>query len=184
MNFVGKLFVTLILVMSVSFMAIGLGVNRTHRDLKAEADRLREDVTEAKTRYQDEQTGLVNRHRRLDAALQLEQQAALDQLLKLEREFVTLRHRNAALADELDTLRDQRGEATARVADAQQGNLQLAADVSQLRTDIQQNDEARQQAFDKALEDTETLHQLQGQLERTLERRRDLRQDLGQEQQR
>jgi chromosome segregation ATPase len=164
--------------MSVLLMAVGLVVNRSHRDLEAETRDLAAQVTEARGRYDE----LVAQHKRLDAALAREQQSALDQLLKLESEYVLLRQRNQGLSEELAEQKQQRADATKRVAEAQETNNQLAEDVSQLRTDIEQNADARQKAFDDSLVATETLHQLQGQLEATLERRRDLREDLGLEQ--
>jgi chromosome segregation ATPase len=182
MNLLGKLLICFVVVMSVLMMTFGLVVNRTHRDLRAEAELLQNQVNEARTRYEDETTGLLLRHKRLDEQLRREQEAALSQLVKLEREYVALRQRNDQLHQELEELKLQRAEVTAQVAEIQDQNNQLGEQATALRADIDENLAARQMAFDQSLQATEQLHQLQGRLEATLERRRDLQQDLGQEQ--
>ena len=177
MNFLGKLLVCVTFFLCVLFMTFGLVANRTHRDLKAEADQLKSQVTAARETYD----GLVLQQKRLDIQLRSEEAAALFQLLKLESEHAALLERNEALSTQLEDLKQRRADATEELAGLQQENFRLAEEARQLRADFAQNQHERQQAFNQTLVATEQLHQLQGQLENTLERRRDLRQDLGRE---
>ena len=159
-----------VLFMSVLFMTLGLVVNRTHRDLKADAAALAKQVSTKRSEYDQ----LVEQHKKLDVQVRRESQAALAQLCKLESERVALVERNSLLRTDLQEFKNQRSEKTGEVARAQDDNNQLAQQVENLRIDTAQTQAAGDDVFMQALTTTEELHQLQGQLENTLERNREL----------
>lgn len=170
MSFLGKLMIVLVLFMSILFMTLGLVVNRTHRDLKADAAALAQQVNLRRSEYDQ----LVQQHKKLDVQVRRETQAALAQLCKLESERVALVERNSLLRTGLQELKNRRSEKTGEVARAQDDNNKLARQVEDIRMDTAQTQAAGADVFVQALNATEELHQLQGQLENTLERNREL----------
>ena len=116
-------------------------------------------------------------HKQLDVQLRREQVSVVNQLRKLEHERVLLVQRNAKIEQNLQALTDVRRERTAEVMAVQERNNRLADQADGLRSEIEGNQQARDQAFVAVLKATEALHQLQGQLEHTLERNRDLTKD-------
>ena len=173
MGFFGKLLISIVLFMSILLMTLGLVVNRTHHNLKDKRDNLKTQVDAAQQKYQD----LVKDHKQLDVQLRREQVSVVNQLRKLEHERVLLVQRNAKIEQNLQALTDVRRERTAEVMAVQERNTRLADQADDLRSEIEGNQQARDQAFVAVLKTTEELHQLQGQLEHTLERNRDLTKD-------
>ena len=173
MGFFGKLLISIVLFMSILLMTLGLVVNRTHHNLKDKRDNLKTQVDAAQQKYQD----LVKDHKQLDVQLRREQVSVVNQLRKLEHERVLLVQRNAKIEQNLQALTDVRRERTAEVTAVQERNNRLADQANGLRSEIEGNQQARDQAFVGVLKATEELHQLQGQLEHTLERNRDLTKD-------
>jgi hypothetical protein len=173
MNLLGKIFVVLIMVMSVVFMTLALGVYATHKnwkDLVEGQNGLRAQLQLARTEYDQ----LKNNYNSLESRLKGEVESARQQVRKLESERVALVDRNAAVQTELDQLKAERRDATAAVAATQQNNQRLAEEVTGLREDIRTNQQARDQAFATTLQATENLHQTKGLLDSTVERNRQL----------
>ncbi len=173
MNLLGKIFVVLIVVMSLVFMTLALAVYATHKNwkdivegpngLKSQLDTTRAELDQKVADYN-----------RLESQLKGEVESAQQQVKKLEAERVALTDRNAGIQAELDQLKAERRDATAAVAATQQNNQRLADEVTKLRTDIRDNEQARDQAFATTLKATEDLHQTKGELDSTVERNRQL----------
>ena len=170
MGFFGKMLISIVLFMSILLMTLGLVVNRTHHNLKDESDKLKTQVDAV----QQQHTELVAKHKQLDVQLRREQVAVENQLRKLEQERVALIQRNEKMEQNLQALTDVRRERTAEVMAVQEKNNRLADQADGLRSEIEGNQQTRDQAFVAVLKATEELHQLQGQLEHALERNRDL----------
>jgi hypothetical protein len=173
MNLLGKIFVVLIMVMSVVFMTLALAVYATHKnwkDIVEGQNGLRAQLQLARTEYDQ----LKNNYNSLESRLKGEVESARQQVRKLESERVALMDRNAAVQTELDQLKAERRDATAAVAATQQNNQRLAEEVTGLREDIRTNQQARDQAFATTLQATENLHQTKGLLDSTVERNRQL----------
>jgi len=170
MNLLGKVFVVLILVLSVVFMALAMAMYATHKNWRVEAENLQNQVREAQTEYDQ----LKTQYNRRESELTNELEASVQQVRKLETERVALVDRNAGIQSELDQLKQERAEATAAVAATQQNNERLAGEVTSLRQDIRSNQQLRDQAFASALKATEELHQSKGELDSALERTRQL----------
>jgi hypothetical protein len=173
MNWLGKVFVVLILIMSLIFMGLSMAVYATHknwREVIEGPNGLRQQLDEA--RAANEQ--LKNEHNRLVEALTREKEAAEQQLAKLETERVALADRNVQIQTELDQLRQQQREHIAAVASTQALNEGLSNEATGLRQQIRNEQQARDAAFAKTLEATEAVHQLTGQYESALERSKQL----------
>jgi hypothetical protein len=170
MNLLGKIFVVLILVLSVVFMTLAMAMYATHKNWREVAENLQNEVREAQAQYDQLQT----QYNRRESELTAELEASVQQVRKLEAERVALVDNNARIQTELDELRQQRRDATAAVASTQQNNERLAEEVTGLRQDIRENQLLRDQAFATTLKATEELHQKRGQYDRALERSRQL----------
>ena len=170
MNLLGKIFVALILVMSIVFMTLALVVFATHKNWKDVVENPTTGLQKRLQTAQAENEGLKTKYNQLETQLTGEKEAAEQQVRKLESERVALVDRNASIQTELDQLKQERREATGAVAATQQNNERLAQEVTKLREDIRTNQQARDQAFATTLQSTEELHQVKGQLDTTRER--------------
>lgn len=169
MNLLGKIFVLLILLMSVIFMTLAVMTYATHKNWREEIEGpggLNAQLNEAK----DELEQLRIQYNRRESELSGELEAALQQVRKLETERVSIEQRNQLDREELEALRLQQSDATANVTATQQINQQLAQEVTDMRDDIRENQLLRDEAFASTLVATEDLHQTKGQLDRALER--------------
>jgi hypothetical protein len=170
MNWLGKVFVVLILLMSVVFMALSMAVYATHKNWKAEADRLQDQLTKADA----EKQSLITDHNRKVEELNIETEASEQQLRKLETERVSLAERNVQIQAELDQLKQQQVEQLAAVSNTQKLNTDLSGQVNGLRKQIQTEQQARDAAVAATLTATEELHQVKGEYETARQRRDEL----------
>jgi hypothetical protein len=173
MNWLGKVFVVLILIMSVLFMGLSMAVYATHRNWREVIEGpngLRAQLTQANERNEQ----LKSEHNRRVEELAREREAAEQQLAKLESEQVLLAQNNQQLQNEVDQRRQQQGEAIAAVAATQALNQNLTNEATTLRQNIRAEQQARDAAFTRTLAATEELHQLAGQYTNQRERYEDL----------
>jgi hypothetical protein len=176
MNWLGKVFVVLILIMSLLFMGLAMAVYATHKNWKnviegtAGAPGLKQQLDQA-IQQNDE---LKTLHNRRVEELTAENEASEQQVRKLESERVALVERNGQIQTELDQLRQEQRDATAAVAATQANNERLAADATGLRQQIRAEQQARDAAFAATLSATEELHQLRNEYETANERQRQL----------
>ncbi len=173
MNLLGKIFVVLIVVMSLVFMTLALAVYATHKNWKEIVEGtngLKNQLSTARAEL-DQKVAAYNT---LESQLKGEVESAQQQVRKLEAERVALVDRNAGIQSELDQLKAERRDATAAVAATQVNNQRLADEVTGLRQDIRTNEKARDQAFATTLQATEDLHQSVGELTNARERNRQL----------
>lgn len=170
MNFLGKVFVVLILIMSIVFMSLAMVVYATHKNWKAEADLRQTQLTQ----LQAKNNQLEDQHNRREEELDIEIKSAQQQVSKLETERVALIDNNAKSQAELEQLKAERGTATAAVAATQQNNEQLSSEVTGLRDQIRNEQQKRDQAFATTLSATEELHQVTNDYESAKERQQQL----------
>ena len=161
MNWLGKVFVVLILLMSVIFMALSMAVYATHKNWKTVADGLQ---TQLQTATQESEQ-LKTAHNRRVEELSTEREAAEQQVRKLETERVSLADRNVQIQTELDQLKQQQREQIASVSSTQELNKGLVTEVTGLRQDIRTEQQARDAAVAATLTATEQLHQVKGDYE-------------------
>ena len=155
MNWLGKVFVVVILIMSLVFMGLSMAVYATHKNWKATANDLNKKLTDAK----NENTRLIAEHNRRVEELEREKTSIEQQAQKLEAERVALVDRNAQIQTERDGLIQNQREHIAAVASTQKLNEGLTGEVTGLRTLIRDAQQARDTLFKTALDATEALQQ-------------------------
>jgi hypothetical protein len=174
MNWLGKVFVVLIFIMSIMFMTLSMAVYATHKNWKAVADGLQTQLQQA----QAEKGQLVTAHNRRVEELSAEKDAALQQVSKLETERVSLADRNVQIQAELDNLRQTDRQQVAAVASTQALNESLTNEVTGLRGQVRSEQQARDAAFAATLEATENVHQMRNELDSAVETNRQLLKDV------
>ncbi|HEX5471635.1 MAG TPA: hypothetical protein VFW73_07095, partial [Lacipirellulaceae bacterium] len=166
MNWLGRVFVIVIVVLSVMFMGLAMGVYATHKNWQQVADKLKADLTKA----QAENSQLVTEHNRKVEELQRENTAHEQQAVKLEAERVALVQRNAQIQTEIDGLKQNQRDHIAAVAATQAINQGLATEVTGLRQKIRTAQQDRDKLFKTALDATEELHEAAGEYNTARER--------------
>lgn len=164
MNWLGKVFVVLILIMSVVFMTLALMVYATHKNWKDVIEGpngLQKRLQEATAKLEQEKADHLRREEELKGEVDAEKQ----QVRKLETERVGLVERNTAIQTELDQKRQDERQNIAVVATTQDNNKMLSTEVTALRQQIRTKEQDRDKLFKETLEATEKLHQVSGQYE-------------------
>lgn len=175
MNLLGKIFTVFILIASIAVMVVAMFVYATHRNWREDAQQLQSQLTQARADFQQ----LQSLRERLESELEAELAAERKAISQLESERIQLMQTNSEFQQQLDQLRQQERANTAAVASTQANNEALAEEVSTLRTNIRQAQQARDQAFDRMVRATDDLHQAQGRLTSIQERYAQIAQELG-----
>jgi hypothetical protein len=166
MNWLGKVFVVVILIMSLVFMSLSMAVYAMHKNWKQAADNLNTQLTQLKT----EKASLESAHRLRVEDLERGATAATQRAVTLEQEKVALDTSNKQQQAELDTLRQNQRDHIAAVASTQAINQTLAGEVGDLRSKIREEQQKRDRVFKQALDATEQLHQAAGEYNAARER--------------
>jgi hypothetical protein len=170
MNWLGKVFVVVILIMSLVFMGLALAVYATHKNWQQVSTDLKKKLTDA----QAENARLQTEHNRRVEDLQREKTIAEQQLAKLDTERVSLAERNTLIQAELDGLKQNQRDHIAAFASTQKLNEGLTADVTDLRNRIKTAQTDRDKLFKTALDATEELHKAAGEYNAARERNEQL----------
>lgn len=186
MNFVGKILIMLILVMSFVFMGFAVAVYATHTNWRDKV------LGSANAPSADEKSGLkkVLADKKAENA---ELQAALEKL-KAEKDaeikdkaesLVKLETEKKALQSERDDLTKQRDElskkekAAVAALDSSSKNLEkLTAEVGKIRQEIRVAQDDRDKQFAQVVKLTDQVHQREGEVVRLTERSKQLTQDI------
>src|SRR5438132_13155374 len=129
MNWLGKVFVVVILIMSLVFMGLAMAVYATHKNWKQVSDKLNTDLTAAKS----ENNRLQTEHNRRVEELEREKTAAEQQAAKVEAEHVSLTERLALSQADSDQLKQNQRDHIAAIASTQAINKGLGDEVTGLR---------------------------------------------------
>jgi ABC-type Na+ efflux pump permease subunit len=170
MNWLGKVFVIVILIMSVVFMGLSMAVYATHKNWKKTADDLNDKLAKSK----GENSRLVTEYNRKIEDLDKENTAKEARNAQLETERTSLNDRNNLLQTENDSLRQNQRDVFAGLASTQAINKGLGEEVGRLRTDIRTVQLARDALFKTALDATEALQQAANEYNATRERNEQL----------
>jgi hypothetical protein len=173
MNWLGKVFVVVILLMSMLFMLLAMMVYATHknwREVIEGPNGLDNRLKAARTENEQLKAQFLHREEELKA----ETEAQSRQVRKLEAERAGLVQQNSAIQAELDIKRQDERQHIAMVNATQDINTRLAKEVEGLRAQIRTEEQARDDSFKKTLEATEKLHQEAGKYETAEERSKDL----------
>jgi myosin heavy subunit len=166
MNWLGKVFVVVIVILSLFFMGLAMAVYATHKNWQQVSLDLNKKLTDAKT----ENSRLVTEHNRRVEELEKEKTSAEQQAAKLETERTSLVERNATIQTELDGLKQNQRDHIAAFNATQELNKGLTAEVTGLRQTVKTAQQARDTLFKTALDATEELHRAAGEYNTARER--------------
>lgn len=166
MNLIGKIFVVLIFVMSLVFMAFAVAVYGTHQNWKEAAAKTKQQLDNAK----QQQAKAEEEKTRLEAEIAREAVAKRQALAKLETERDELQQQRDATLKERDELMVKDKAAIAALDTAQQNLAKLTTEVDSLRGEIRESQAERDRHFDQVVKLTDQTHQAQGELARLKER--------------
>jgi hypothetical protein len=175
MNFLGKIFVVLILLTSFGLMLLSMVVYATHKNWKEEADTVQQELSKARTENDREQSRYHSVESRLTAELTARQQ----EVSKLETERARLQVINVGIQNDMEKLVQDQRKAMAVVESTQKSNVGLMKDVTHSRQQLRDSQQARDEAFAITLTSTSELHEKQSQLTIAVERMKQLVQQLG-----
>lgn len=170
MNLLGKIFVVMIVVMSLVFLGLAMAVYSAHRNWPAEVAGLRQQVTNTRAELEQQ----VSRYQQDAENLQLEKDTAEQQIRKLESERVALVSRLEDTQTEVNQLKQQNRDATTAVAATQQVNQKIAEENQVLQQNIIATQEAADRAFDQTVQATGELHEATIQVQNLIERNQQL----------
>lgn len=170
MNFLGKILIVAILIMSLLFMGLSMAVYATHKNWKDASAKLKSDLDKANADRTSAETEFNDRIEDLDR----EKTTLSQQLVKAEAERASLIDRNVQQQTELEGLRQNQRDHIAAVASTQKINETLASEVGDLRQKIRTEQKTRDSVFKQALDATEQLHQAAGEYNATRERNEQL----------
>ena len=166
MNLIGKIFVVIILVLSVIFMGLAMAVYSTHKNWKAAVD---SQNTQIRSLTSEKKQETSKYH--LDVSnLRLELDSVSQQIRKLESERDALIARNEEIQTSLSGLTQIHRDATAALKTTQDNNAQLAQENTGLQREIIVAQESADSSFSKTLETTSDLHDTAIKLDSELER--------------
>jgi myosin heavy subunit len=174
MNLLGRIFVVLILVMSLLFLGFSVAVYATHKNWKAVVLRPREEAKPGqpaglKFQLEDERAkvkALQDQLAKLQQAVQTEDQARRAQLAKLETARAELKKEYDQLVNEQAGLKEgeRRAVEAAQLAQEMLGNK--LTEIDKLQEDIQKAYEDRDTRFKESVALTDKLHEEEAKLAR------------------
>lgn len=160
MNLVGKIFVLLVLVMSLVFSAFAVAVYGTHKNWR---DLVENPNTGYKKRIADEQAKQQELQAEIDklkAEIDSEQQQKRAQLAKLETEKSLVEKDYAGARTQLEDVTKANQESVAAMS-AGQANLDKAVKETEvLRQEIRTAQSERDKSFEQVVKLTDQLHQM------------------------
>ena len=183
MNFVGKILILLILVMSLVFMSFAVAVYSTHQNWRETVERtpelasktgkpvgLKHQLEAANTRNEE----LQERYDTLATDLKHEREANLKVQGKLAEDVESLTKLRSSLERERDDLRKTKATAVAAYEVAQNNLTKLTTEVVNLRQEVRDIQKDRDKQFETVVGLTDQIHQAQGEIKRLEERRMQL----------
>jgi predicted RNase H-like nuclease (RuvC/YqgF family) len=178
MNFLGKILVVLILVMSLVFMGLSMAVYATHKNwrevIEGPPGKPEQGLTGQLNRAKSDYDQLKSAHNRRVEELTRNNTATEQQMVKLEAERVSLAERLTQTQAQLDGQIQNQRDHIAAVASTQDLNQKLTADVIGLRGQVRNEQQTRDRLFKQALDATEELHQAAGEYQNARERSQQL----------
>ena len=166
MTLVGKIFIVLILVMSVFFMAMAVSVYSTHQNWKNARDQVRTLYNQAR----DDNQQLESEKEQLKNTLTLDRAARREAIATLEQRHQQMRTQFEEASNRYSTLLETNNTLVKSVELAQQQLEQLKDQVRELRTTIVAAQQDRDEQFAKVRELTDQINQAEG-IKQSLEQR-------------
>ena len=166
MNLLGKIFVVLIFVMSMLFMAFSVCVYATHRNWKEEVTKKDSDIRSLRT----ENDQLKEERERAMNILAHERAARTSALTSLNARVVEGDQEVTRMRQQVDQLQEQHRREFAAVTSSQGLLKTLKDDNTKLQNQISQTRASLDEKLKEAIRLTDLNHQLQGEIDR-LQRR-------------
>lgn len=174
-NFLGKMLVVLVAIMSTMFLGVAIAVFSTHKNWDATIKE--QDALKKKLNEQQEQ--FATQYKLNDGNIQIELASAEYQVIKLERERINWVLRNQELEEQLAVLRQNKLDLTNNIDETQQKNKELLTKNQQLQDEIATTQKSIGVAFDETVRATSELHDAKLKLEVQLERNAQLVEQAG-----
>jgi hypothetical protein len=186
MNLVGKIFVGLILVMSIVFAAFSISVYATHTNWREEIMRTPAEVRgnqQPGYKYQLEQARLNNQRlqderNKFELRAIAERDAKIQALSKAEAEIANLRGENDTATKELAAKEKALAENTVALKGAQDNLRNLTVEVGNLRTEIAKAQNETDTQIKRAIALADEMAVAKGQLTVLTERNQQLSMDV------
>jgi hypothetical protein len=184
MNLVGKIFVVLILVMAILFMAFAMAVYATHKNWRELVQN--EQPTPDKPlglapqlkRAQDENKKLNDENEKLKQQYDAEKAAKLQALTKLERDLEAVRGDLKTLEKKLAELEEAKRRAVAAMSSTQINATDYRKELDSQRKTIGEAQKDRDAHFKEVVRLTEALHQAANEKDLLTKRTDELAKDL------
>jgi vacuolar-type H+-ATPase subunit I/STV1 len=170
MNLLGKIFVVMIVIMSLVFLGLAMAVYSAHKNWPAQVAALQKQAADTQSQLEQQ----ISVYQQAAENLDLEKTTYLAQMAKLESERVALLARNDDMQAEVNDLKQQNRDATAAVTTTQQMAQEIAKANVGLQKDIISTQAAADKAFDETVQATSSLHEASTQLAAELERNQQL----------
>jgi len=186
MNLVGKIFIVLILVMSLVFASFAVAVYATHKNWKNVVDnpdpKPGEDMGLAQQLDQKEQRleELKDQKLNLEEELAAQKSLRIDAVKRLENEKDRLVEELARYKQEYEELVKAERAAVAAMNQTQQTLARLREELGERRTEVTEAQQDRDAHFKEVVRLTDQLHQQVNELKRLRERQMELARDLAQ----
>ncbi|QDU53982.1 hypothetical protein [Aeoliella mucimassa] len=165
MNLIGKIFVLVIVLMSLLFMTLAMAVYSTHKNWKTAYNQL-----DAKYKQLDSEYKQANSAAQLtEAQLRGQLDASQSDVGRLQSERQSLIARNEDIQTEINNLKQESRDATAAVASTQANAERLSGENSVLRDNVIAANEAADESFKKTQEATGKLHDAKLELANNIE---------------
>lgn len=178
MNLVGKIFVVLIVFMSIVFMSFAVAVYATHRNWRNEVigeNGLTKQLQSEKTLNNELKDDLAKRLAELNAEKEAKKQA----LAKLENELAVLKENYAVREKNQEELVKSERASVAAMSTAQANSSKSYEELKKLRADIATAQKERDDHFNGVVKLTDQVNQLENEKETLRLRNVDLAKDVG-----
>ncbi len=160
MNLVGKIFIVLIFVMSLLWMAFSTAVYATHRNWKEHVENPDDGLKVRLDRQKERNDEIKAQLDSMSESLAAEKAAKRQALTKLETERIQLQTQLDEQAEKIASLDQSEADAVAALKAAHEQEAKLRSEVEGLRDGIEQAQKDRDDYFDRLVKKTDELHQL------------------------
>jgi hypothetical protein len=186
MNFVGKIFVVLILIMSIVFASLSIMVYATHTNWRDEIVRTSAEVRgnqaigykERLTKAREENAKLTNERSEMELQLNAEKTAKIQALAKAEAEINALKTENTAMTQQLSAKEADLAANTNALHVAQNNLSNLTTEVQKLRDDIAGSQRETDEQIKRSTDLADKLAVASGVLANLQERNKQLTMDV------
>jgi len=178
MNLVGKIFVVLIVIMSIVFMSLTVVVYATHTNWRDKVIHPETGLNAQLSKLQKEKQALTEELTKKIAELNTEKAEKKDALAKLETELAELQKEYELRKKNQEELEKAERAAVAAMSTTQANASKNYEELQKLRSDILVAQKERDDHFAKVVKMTDQVHQMENEREQLRKRNVDLAKDV------